>query len=193
MMQAVAAAGVQKTIAAMEQLLASGLGAVTTAAAAIAKAFSDDKKMLCFGNGGSAADAQHLAAEMVNRFMLERPSLPCLALTTDASVLTSIANDYAFGEIFSKQIKALGAAGDVALGISTSGNSPNVLEGLRVAQQRGLLTIGLTGRGGGAMAALCDILVAAPTDETPRIQEVHAVVIHLICELVDLTLFGRAK
>lgn len=193
MMQAVAAAGVRKSIAAMEQLLTSGLGEVTAAAETIAKAFANDKKMLCFGNGGSAADAQHLAAEMVNRFMLERPGLPCVALNTDTSVLTSIGNDYAFSEIFSKQLKALGAAGDVALGISTSGNSPNVISALGAARERGLVTIGLTGRGGGAMPALCDILIAAPTDETPRIQEIHGLVIHLICELVDLTLFGRSR
>lgn len=188
-----AAASVKKSIAAMEQLLTSGLEDVVSSAEAIASAFADGKKMLCFGNGGSAADAQHFAAELVNRFQLERPGLPGIALTTDSSIITAVGNDYDFDQLFSKQIKALGSPGDIAFGISTSGTSPNVLAGLRAASSRGLLTIGLASTRAAGMAQLCDIFIAAPCDDTPRIQELHGLIIHLLCELIDLKLFGRSR
>ena len=171
----------------------SGLEEVVKAAEALARTLAEGGKLLCFGNGGSAADAQHLAAELVNRFQLERPPLPALALTTDSSILTAIGNDYHFDEVFVKQIKALGREGDLALGISTSGRSANVLKALAAARGRGIFTVGLTGRDGGEMEHLCEVLIQAPSGDTPRIQEVHALVIHLLCQLVDYKLFGRAR
>ena len=161
---------------------------IATAAAAIAEAFKAGRKLLLFGNGGSAADAQHIAAEFMNRFLIERPPLPAIALTTDTSVLTSIANDYAFDEIFSKQVKALGKKGDVALGITTSGSSGNVLKALRAAKKLGMTTIALTGEGGKA-ASLCDIALQIPSRSTPRIQEAHIAVGHILCDLTDTILF----
>ena len=161
---------------------------IAAAAEAIAEAFKAGRKLLLFGNGGSAADAQHIAAEFMNRFLIERPPLPAVALTTDTSVLTSIANDYSFDEIFSKQVKALGKKGDVALGITTSGSSPNVLKALRVAKRLGMTTIALTGEGGKA-ASLADIPLQIPSRSTPRIQEAHIAVGHILCDLTDTYLF----
>ena len=163
---------------------------VAQAARMIASAFSQGGKILIFGNGGSAADAQHLAAEFVNRFRIERPPLPALALTTDSSVLTSVGNDYSFDEIFAKQIKALGQAGDVALAISTSGRSANVLAGVREAREKGMAAIGLTGgQEESPLAREVDLAIVVPSEDTPRIQEVHLVVEHLLCGLVDTLLF----
>jgi len=161
---------------------------IAAAAEAIADAFKAGRKLLLFGNGGSAADAQHIAAEFMNRFLIERPPLPAIALTTDTSVITSIANDYAFDEIFSKQVKALGRKGDVALGITTSGSSGNVLKALRVAKRLGMITIALTGEGGKA-ASLADIPLQIPSRSTPRIQEAHIAVGHILCDLTDTLLF----
>ena len=161
---------------------------IAAAATAIAEAFKAGRKLLLFGNGGSAADAQHIAAEFMNRFLIERPPLPAIALTTDTSILTSIANDYSFDEIFSKQVKALGKKGDVALGITTSGSSGNVLKALRAAKKLGMTTIALTGEGGKA-ASLCDIALQIPSRSTPRIQEAHIAVGHILCELTDTILF----
>ncbi|MFA6149323.1 MAG: D-sedoheptulose 7-phosphate isomerase [bacterium] len=161
---------------------------IVSAATAIAEAFKAGGKLLLFGNGGSAADAQHIAAEFMNRFLIERPPLPAIALTTDTSVLTCIANDYAFDEIFSKQVKALGKKGDVALGITTSGSSGNVLKALRAAKKLGMTTIALTGEGGKA-ASLSDIPLQVPSRSTPRIQEAHIAVGHILCDLVDTILF----
>lgn len=145
-------------------------------------------KILFCGNGGSAADAQHLAAEFVNRFELERPPLPALALTTDSSILTAIGNDYGFDRVFVKQVQALGAPGDVVVGISTSGNSPNILAALRAAREKGCLTVGLAGRNG-ALVPLCDYALLVPHDRTSLIQEVHIAIGHLLCKLVDYYLF----
>lgn len=145
-------------------------------------------KVLIFGNGGSAADAQHIAAEFVNRFRIERPPLAAIALTTDTSILTSIGNDYSFDDIFSKQILALGKAGDVALGISTSGNSKNVITAVEAARDNGLFTIGFTGRGG-KLASCAEIVFAVESDVTARIQEIHITLGHILCELVDRMLF----
>jgi D-sedoheptulose 7-phosphate isomerase len=146
---------------------------------------------LLFGNGGSAADAQHLAAEFVNRFIIERPPLPAIALSTDTSIITSIGNDYDFSEIFSKQIRAIGQAGDVAWGISTSGSSPNVIKALELAKKMGMITIGLTGKDGGQMMKIVDHSLNVSSTSTPRIQEVHITVGHVICEMVDFKLFQK--
>ncbi len=156
----------------------------------LARAFEKGNKVLLFGNGGSAADAQHLAAEFVNRFLINRKPLPALALHTDTSVITSISNDFSFTDVFSKQIAALGVTGDVAWGISTSGNSGNVVRGLAVAREKGLVTIGFTGADGGAMKEFCDYLFTVSSDHTPRIQEIHILLGHIICEIVEEFLFG---
>ena len=145
--------------------------------------------VLLFGNGGSAADAQHLAAEFVNRFQVERPPLAAIALTTDTSILTAVGNDYDFQEVFVKQIQALGKKGDVAWGISTSGTPANVVKGLEIAKKQGLQTLALTGRDGGIMARMADICLIVPSYETPRIQEVHIAIGHILCDLVDFLLF----
>jgi phosphoheptose isomerase len=158
------------------------------AAGAIRVALDAGGKLLTFGNGGSAADAQHMAAELVGRFLRERKAVPALALTTDTSILTSIANDSTYDRVFVRQIEALGAAGDVALGISTSGASANVLAALETANRRGLRTIALTGRDGGAIGKAASIHVNVPETSTPRVQEVHRTVIHAICELIERTL-----
>ncbi len=174
---------------ATERFFADGVAAVASLAAAFAAALRSDRKLLFFGNGGSAADAQHLAAEFVNRFALDRKALAALALTTDTSVLTSIANDSDFKRIFARQIEALGQPGDVAVGISTSGRSPNVLEGLRAARTGRLVTVGFGGEEVGVMRDLCDHLVRIPSKTTARVQEVHILVGHILCQLVDETLF----
>ncbi|MBF0510327.1 MAG: D-sedoheptulose 7-phosphate isomerase, partial [Deltaproteobacteria bacterium] len=174
-------------------LIRDGVEKIIKAAELIATAFKEGKKLLIFGNGGSAADAQHVAAEFVNRFLMERPPLPAIALTTDSSILTSVGNDYHFDEIFSKQVSALGSKGDVAWGISTSGKSRNVILALQVARERGLTTLALTGEDAGHMAPLVDLVIDVPSRHTPRIQEAHLMVEHLICELVDYQLFHRIK
>jgi D-sedoheptulose 7-phosphate isomerase len=155
----------------------------------LANAFREGHKVLLFGNGGSAADAQHVAAEFVNRYKLERPPLPAIALTTDTSTLTSIGNDYDFRDVFAKQVRALAQAGDVAVGISTSGSSANVVEGLKAARAAGCKTVALLGRNGGEAKNLADIVFIAPHDETARIQEVHLLLEHLICDYVEHALF----
>jgi D-sedoheptulose 7-phosphate isomerase len=182
---------VRQSITVKQRFLESGLNEVVKAAEMIAAAFLDKKKILIFGNGGSAADAQHMAAEFVNRFLMERPELPALALTTDSSIITAIGNDYDFNDIFSKQVKGLGMEGDIALGISTSGRSPNVLRALNSARSRGLHAIALVGSYRAETENLCNLVISVPTDHTPRVQEVHGLVIHIICELVDTILFGN--
>lgn len=163
---------------------------IQSAARMIVEAFNKGNKLLIFGNGGSAADSQHVAAEFINRFKIERPPLPAVALTTDSSVLTSVGNDYSFDDIFLKQIKALAASGDVVWAISTSGGSANVVSAAREAARRGASTIGLTGRDGGRLALEVDCPIIVPTQETPMIQETHLIIEHVICELVDTMLFG---
>ena len=142
-------------------------------------------KILAFGNGGSAADAQHFAAELVGRFATDRAAWPALALTTDPSIMTAVGNDYGFEAVFRRQVEAHGRPGDVAVGISTSGRSPNVIEALRVARDRGLLTVGMSGGGGGRMGGLVHYLVDVPHHTTARIQEVHAIVVHVLCQVVE--------
>jgi D-sedoheptulose 7-phosphate isomerase len=144
-------------------------------------------KILIFGNGGSAADAQHIAAEMVGRYKVERKGLPAIALTTDTSILTSISNDYGYSHVFDRQIEALANNGDVAIGISTGGNSINVINALIYANNIGCKTIGLSGRGGGDMNTLCNVNIVVPAENTPRIQEMHILIGHTICHLVDQT------
>jgi len=150
-------------------------------------------KVLFFGNGGSAADAQHLAAEFVGRFVRERAGLPAIALTTDSSILTAVGNDYGFEQLFARQIQALGEPGDVAVAISTSGNSPNVLEGVREARKHNLKTIGLTGKDGGVLAQQADVAIIIPSTNTARIQECHIAIGHIFCELVDADFDGSAS
>lgn len=164
--------------------------AIGAAVALISQGFKAGRKLLLFGNGGSAADAQHIAAEFVNRFQMERPGLPAIALTTDSSILTSIGNDSDFEEIFARQVKALGQEGDVAIAISTSGASPNVIRGVEAAKEIQMQVIGFTGRDGGKLAQLCDIPLIVPSDSVSHIQESHITLGHVICELVDQTLFG---
>lgn len=158
----------------------------------IASAFTSDRKLMICGNGGSAADAQHIAAEFVNRFLLERPPLPAVALTTDTSIITSIGNDYSFDEIFSKQVKAIGVEGDVLLAISTSGNSSNVVEAVKIARRQGIYTAGLVGDTGGRLESMVNLALLVRSKSTPRIQETHIFAGHLICQLVDYILFQQA-
>jgi D-sedoheptulose 7-phosphate isomerase len=174
-----------------EVFVNENLGRIVRVVEAVTGALKAGNKILLFGNGGSAADAQHIAGEFVNRFIIERPPLPAIALSTDTSVITSIGNDYDFSEIFSKQIRAIGQAGDVAWGISTSGTSPNVIKALDVAKKIGMITIGFTGRDGGDIARLVDYSLNVSSNSTPRVQEVHITVAHVICEMVDFKLFQR--
>lgn len=155
-----------------------------------------ERKILSCGNGGSAGDAQHFSSELLNRFERERPSLPAIALTTDSSTITSIANDYSYDEVFSKQIRALGQAGDVLLAISTSGNSANVMQAIQAAHDRDMRVVALTGRDGGAMTSLLlpdDVEIRVPARSTARIQEVHLLAIHCLCDLIDRQLFGSEE
>ncbi|HEY8553946.1 MAG TPA: phosphoheptose isomerase [Burkholderiales bacterium] len=166
---------------------------IAAAAVRMAEALRAERKILACGNGGSAADAQHFSAELLNRFERERPPLACVALTTDTSTLTSIGNDYHFDEIFAKQVHALGRPGDVLLAITTSGNSPNVLRAVEAARERGVACVALTGRNGGKLAGMLrpdDIHICVPATSTARIQEVHGLVIHCLCDLIDQQLFG---
>ena len=159
-------------------------------------ALLSEGKILTCGNGGSAGDAQHFSSELLNRFERERPSLPAIALTTDASTITSIANDYSYEEVFSKQIRALGQPGDILLAISTSGNSANVMQAIQAAHDREMHVVALTGRDGGAMASLLmpdDVEIRVPARSTARIQEVHLLAIHCLCDLIDRQLFGSEE
>jgi phosphoheptose isomerase len=167
--------------------------AVLDAAAAIVSALAAGGKLLVFGNGGSAADAQHVAAELVGRFTRERVALAALALTTDTSVLTSVANDYAFERVFARQVEALGRPGDVALGISTSGASPNVVAALEAARALGMQTIALTGGDGGAVGQLAAIHLNVPSAVTARVQEVHRTLLHVVCDIVEMSFAHGTK
>ncbi|GFE58987.1 D-sedoheptulose 7-phosphate isomerase [Geobacter sp. AOG1] len=158
----------------------------------VATALAGGNKLLVMGNGGSAGDAQHLAAEIVGRFKLERRALPAIALTTDTSILTAIGNDYGFDQVFRRQVEALAAPGDVVVGISTSGNSPNVLTALTLAREMGCRTIGLLGRDGGTIGPVVDLELTMPSQDTPRIQEGHITMIHILCDLVERRMFGDA-
>ncbi len=170
---------------ALHERMRDNLGPVLSAAQAVLDALQAGRKLLIFGNGGSAADAQHVAAELVGRFLRERPALAAVALTTDTSVLTSVANDYSFAHVFVRQIEALGQPGDVAFGISTSGMSVNVEAALQAARSRGLRTVALTGRDGGRVGQAAEIHVNVPDESAARVQEVHRTLLHVLCELIE--------
>ena len=185
----------RRSVAAKEDFVHASLTDVQRLATMIRTTLEAGGKLLIFGNGGSAADAQHLAAEFVNRFLIKRRPLAALALTTDTSALTAIANDFSFEEVFSKQIEALGKKEDLALGISTSGNSANVLRGMEAARAIGMQRAALTGglkRPGGDLAPLCDLVLNVPSDFTPHIQETHLFIEHLLCELVERQMFPQS-
>jgi D-sedoheptulose 7-phosphate isomerase len=167
------------------------LGEIKKSVDIIVDAFSNNHRLLFCGNGGSAADAQHLAAEFSGRFYYDRPPLDAEALHVNTSYLTAVGNDYSFDEIYARLVKAKGAKGDVLVALSTSGNSPNILNALQTAHENGLLTIGLTGESGGKMAGLCDLSIKVPSKDTPRIQEAHITIGHIICELVEAKIFPR--
>jgi D-sedoheptulose 7-phosphate isomerase len=175
-----------------EQAAREAADAVVAAADTLQAAFGNGAKVLIFGNGGSAADAQHFACELVGRFLRERRALAAVALTTDSSSVTAIANDFGFDRVFVRQIEALGRPGDVAVAISTSGSSANVLAGLQCAKSRGLKTVAFTGRNGGPIGAAADVHVNVPHELTPRVQEVHRTLIHAVCDLVEQTLSPKA-
>lgn len=156
---------------------------------AIAKAFKNGRKVVLFGNGGSAADAQHIACELAGRFKRERRGLPAISLTTNTSALTAIANDYSYDEVFSRQVEGIVGKGDIVVGISTSGESPNIIDGIKAAKKRGAITIGLAGMQGGKLAEVADICIKVPSNDTPRIQETHITIGHIICQLVEEALF----
>jgi len=178
----------KESIKAKENFVDRHLGLIIKGTEVLSECIASGHKILIFGNGGSAADSQHIAAEFVNRFMVERSPLPAIALTTDTSIITAIGNDYGFDQIFSKQVEALGKKGDVAIGISTSGNSKNVIKAVKEANKAGLITMALTGRGG-ELAECADIIYRVESDSTGRIQEVHITLGHILCELVERSLF----
>lgn len=183
-------AHLKQSLAALER--ANGDGALLATARAIAdviiNALRSGNKILLIGNGGSAADAQHIAAEIVGRYKQDRPACAAVALTTDTSALTAIANDYGFEQVFARQVEGLGQRGDVLLALSTSGRSPNIVAALRTAKQRGLVTIGFTGSKGETLGALCDHLLVAPTDDTPVVQQIYLTVAHGICDAIEQTM-----
>ena len=185
----------EKTAEVIDRIRSSNesMATIKTIAARCIEAYRAQNKVLLAGNGGSAADAQHIAAEFLSRFKLDRSPLPAIALTTDSSVLTAIGNDYGFAEVFERQVRGLGRAGDVFIGLSTSGRSENVLAALRAARELGLATVGFTGNSGGDMRALCDFVCAAPSDDTALIQQIHLVAAHVLCLLVEQDLFGATQ
>lgn len=187
-MRARLTASVEESIAVKQAILASLLSPIMTAADWMTAALYAGHKLLLFGNGGSAADAQHIAAEFVGRFEKERRAWPAIALTTDTSILTALGNDYGIDAVFARQIEALGQPGDVVLAFSTSGNSPNVLEGVKAARAKGLRVIGFTGADGGKLAPLCDLALRVPSRRTARIQEGHMVICHALCEVTEAAL-----
>ena len=182
---------IKESISAKERLLASAetIATIARVSEVMIESLRAGHKLLLFGNGGSAADSQHIAAEFVGRFAFDRPALPALALSVNTSALTAIGNDYGFDQVFSRQIEALGDKGDVAIGISTSGNSPNVLQGLITARKLGLHTVAFTGGSGGKMMGAADYSICAPSKETPRIQECHILIGHVISLLVEQEIF----
>ena len=168
-----------------EDTLESLASQIEIAAKICLECLKNNNKILLMGNGGSAADAQHIAAELVGRYKLERKGLPAIALTTDTSALTAIGNDYGFHHVFNRQLEALANKGDIVIGISTGGTSYNVISGIKLANELGCKTIGLSGRGGGEMSALCDVNLVVPADDTPRIQEMHILIGHILCDIIE--------
>lgn len=189
-MQQFVARQLQEHVALLQVIETELSGAIVLLAQRLIETLKIGNKLLIMGNGGSAADAQHFAGEIVSRFRMERPGLPAIALSTDTSIITAIGNDYGFECIFSRQVEALAAPGDAVIGISTSGNSPNVLKALETARQAGCSTIGLLGKDGGSIKACCDFPLIMPSQDTPRVQEGHITVIHILCDLIEQGLFG---
>ncbi len=183
----------EESIELKRHFLRENLQKLLEAVQLIVHTFKSGNKLFFFGNGGSAADAQHLAAEFVNRYAMERPPLPAIALTTDTSILTSVSNDLSFDEVFSKQLRALGRKGDVAIGISTSGNSPNVIQAFKVAKGMEMKTVAITGNDGGELARIADLSLIVSSTSTPRIQETHILIGHLLCEMVEQILFSKRE
>lgn len=183
----------EESLEVKRQFLKENLSKLFEAIQLIARAFQSGNKLFFFGNGGSAADAQHLAAEFVNRYLMERPPLPAIALTTDTSILTSVSNDLSFNEIFSRQLRALGRKGDVAIGISTSGNSSNVIRAFEVAKEMEMKTVAFTGNDGGKLAKIADLSLIVTSTSTPIIQETHILIGHLLCEMVEQILFSKKE
>lgn len=186
---------IKESISVKESILLSQLllTDIQKAANTVTQAYQSGFKTLLAGNGGSAADAQHLAGEFVSRFYFDRPGIPSIALSTDTSILTAIGNDYGFDRLFSRQVQAQGQKGDVFIGITTSGNSTNILEALATCKEKGITSIVLTGDSGGKVADICDICIKVPSSETPRIQESHILIGHIICCIVEEKLFGDLK
>jgi len=180
---------VNESISVKQKVAGSLTDQMSVASEWIIETFRAKNKLILFGNGGSAADAQHMAGEFVGRFYIEREAWAAVALTTDTSILTALANDYDFDSVFARQVEAIARTGDLVIGLSTSGNSPNVVRGIEAAKSRGVRTIGMTGQGGGRMREVCDLTLAVPSKVTPRIQESHITMIHAICEVVESTLF----
>jgi D-sedoheptulose 7-phosphate isomerase len=191
--EALIASSIRESIKVKETLLEDKhfLGQIAAVVREFVSALSHGRKILLFGNGGSAADAQHIAAEFLGRFQIERRPLPALALTTNTSALTAIGNDYSFEDIFARQVEALGTEGDVAVGISTSGKSPNVLKALAAAKAKGLVTVALAGRDASLLRPVCRYCLCIPADATPRIQEAHMLVYHILSHLTEMELFGK--
>jgi D-sedoheptulose 7-phosphate isomerase len=189
------AAHLKQSLAALERATqdAALLSTARKIAAVVIAAFRSGNKLLIIGNGGSAADAQHIAAEIVGRYKQDRPAYAAVALTTDTSALTAIANDYGFEKVFARQVEGLGRRGDVLLALSTSGRSPNILAALRTARERGLVTIAFTGSKGEALGTHCDHLLVAPTDDTPVVQQIHLVLAHGICEEIEQTMMREGQ
>jgi D-sedoheptulose 7-phosphate isomerase len=183
---------IQESVAVKEQLLGVAQ-LIADAARLIIASMRNGRKLIVFGNGGSAADAQHLSAELVGRYRQDRRAFPAIALTTDSSALTSISNDYGFDTIFSRQLEALGKPGDVVVAISTSGNSPNVLQALATSKKLGIASIGLTGKSGGKLRGSVDVCLSVPSDSTPRIQEAHSLIIHILSGIVEDAMVNDAR
>jgi D-sedoheptulose 7-phosphate isomerase len=184
---------VKKSIKVKQQLLENRklIDLIKEVSLKCVEVYKNGNKTLIAGNGGSAADAQHIAGEFVSRFYFDRPGLASLALTTDTSIMTAIGNDYGYEKLFSRQVQANGVKGDMFIGISTSGNSANVIEALKECKEKGIITVGLTGEKGGKMAEMCDYCIKVPSNETPRIQEAHILIGHIICAVVEEAIFGK--
>lgn len=182
---------IRENIDTSKAIIENSIDIILCAGKKIENAVKKGNKIMLCGNGGSASDSQHIAAEFINRFKKERKPLPAIALTTDTSVLTSISNDYDYSFVFSKQVEALGKKGDILIAISTSGNAKNVIEAVKAARRKGVFTIGLTGDGGGKLKSPVDLCISISSHDTPRIQEAHILVGHLLCDLVEKMLFAK--
>ncbi|WP_071627150.1 D-sedoheptulose 7-phosphate isomerase [Poseidonibacter lekithochrous] len=184
---------IKKSIMVKEQLLNNSelMDLILKVSLEAVAVYNNGNKTLIAGNGGSAADAQHIAGEFVSKFYFDRPGIPSLALTTDTSIITAIGNDYGYKKLFARQIQANGVSGDMFIGISTSGNSENLIEALIECKEKGIISVGLTGESGGKMAELCDYCIKVPSVETPRVQETHILIGHIICAIVEESIFGK--